>query len=148
MPNDGMVCKTLVRYIYALQHVLDFFYEDVIIMFWKISKTLKNRRGFTLVELMIVVVIIGILAGIAVPKFTESRQLAAEKACQANERIIKGAIAQLIAGGSDVNTEEVKKILDGGIPKCPVDDSDYTIKNDGTLDSHWNEEGNHVTTGD
>ncbi len=40
---------------------------------------IRNSKGFTLIELMIVVVIIGILAAIAIPKFSQASDRAKEK---------------------------------------------------------------------
>src|SRR5208337_5006652 len=52
----------------------------------------NRRRGFTLVEIMIVVAIIGMLASIAVPNFMKARTMARQKSCISNLQSIDGAI--------------------------------------------------------
>lgn len=51
-------------------------------------KMLKNKKGFTLVELMIVVVIMAILVAVAIPIYNAVTAGVEKNACQANMRII------------------------------------------------------------
>ncbi len=52
---------------------------------------IRNAKGFTLIELMVVILIIGILVAIAIPVFNSSRDAAYKRTCQANLRTLDGA---------------------------------------------------------
>lgn len=64
---------------------------------WILKKIRKNNKGFTLVELIVVIAILGILGGIAVPKLSESRVKAAQTAHNANVRTLEGAATMFMA---------------------------------------------------
>lgn len=51
----------------------------------------KERAGFTLIELMVVLIIVSILAGLAIPNFSRTRERALDKEAQTALRLIQAA---------------------------------------------------------
>ncbi len=58
-------------------------------------KLLRSKKGFTLVEIMIVVAIIGLLAAIAIPNFIKSRNRSRDAVCTNNMKQIASGLEQV-----------------------------------------------------
>lgn len=83
-------------------------------MLRKIRKLLKKQEGFTLVELMIVVVILGILAGIGVQQYGNIQERAKKAADDANKKVLTNAANMwLIMNGGFEGENEATKTFEG-----------------------------------
>jgi prepilin-type N-terminal cleavage/methylation domain-containing protein len=97
------------------------------------KKRMSNRKGFTLVELLVVVAIIGILAAIAIPRFGSATEAANGAKMMADLRTIDSAIAIAIAKNETVAagavTAEANAAVVGylsAIPRSPGTDKKFT----------------------
>lgn len=121
-------------------------------MLKKLRKLLKQPEGFTLVELMIVVVILGIISGIGIQQYGRIQEQARQSAHEANKRVIRSA-AQLWVmttsedvAYSEASVDNVEKLVEDGYldayPKDPWNPDNpekiykvgYTVKENGIVD--------------
>ncbi len=83
-----------------------------------------GKKGFTLVELMMVVTLLGLLALIALPSFTNARMTSRRNTCINNLRLLTGAKDQWAMENAKRESDpviqnEVAIYMKGGIPVCP-----------------------------
>jgi type II secretion system protein G len=90
----------------------------------------KTEQGFTLVEMLVVLFIIGIIIAIALPNFIQASQKANVQADKANRRMISMQVENyyLDFGVYPVTIQQLvaKKYL-RSVPKCPGDKGTYQL---------------------
>jgi len=99
-----------------------------------------KKSGFTLVEIMIVVAIIGLLAAIGIPSFNKARSNARTNKCINNLRITDASKEQYgmdedVTTGTAVTMVQISDYVKGGSGTlvCPEGDTDYTDTSVGNL---------------
>jgi len=97
-------------------------------------RTKNNRRkGFSLLELLAVVTILGIIAAIIVPRITTSSDIAKQKANEHNKATINSAVERYYINENTWPADDLSDIgadtdyFPDGIPTSPIDGSNYKL---------------------
>lgn len=118
-----------------------------------------SKKGFTIIEVLLVVIIISILAAIVIPRFTLSTIKAKVQSCAMNVAQINKQVEayyfdyatwpdEYLTTFKDTAAEAAKQYFPDGLPTCPVNYSSYTIHLSGErqfrVTGHYECQGDHT----
>ena len=111
-------------------------------MLKKLRKMLKKQEGFTLVELMIVVVILGIISGIGIQQYGRVQEKAREAADDANRRVLLSAVQMYLMLEPDADSDDItpEALLEAGYLQEPVPVSPWDGVTGYEINVEWSED--------
>ena len=88
----------------------------------------KKRDAFTMIELVVVIVILGILAAVAIPKYMDLTDKAKEASCKAQRGVVASACSLYYASKAATGVpaaypttyNDAGMYADGTVPSCPA----------------------------
>ncbi len=86
-------------------------------------RKMLNKKGFSLVELMIVVVIMGILIAVAIPLYGNITKNSKNKTCASNIDTIENSVAIYMTEHGSLPASMDDLEFEDGVPVCPWDDA-------------------------
>ncbi|MGB4569758.1 MAG: type II secretion system protein [Tepidanaerobacteraceae bacterium] len=99
-------------------------------MIMKIARALHKRtkgdKGFTLIELIVVIAVLGVLATLIIPRVVGVQSEAETAAMEANEKIIRNALERYYLDNDEAYPEELDDLVEEGyLDEIPEDFEDY-----------------------
>ena len=94
---------------------------------------MKKQKGFTLLEVMLVVILISILAAIVIPRFVISSKRAKVQSCEMNRSIINTQVESYYFSENTWPQDSLADIrtninyFPDGVPTCPIDETSYVV---------------------
>ena len=104
-------------------------------MIMKIARALHKRtkgdKGFTLIELIVVIAVLGVLATLIIPRVVGVQDRAKKAADDANEKIIRNALERYYLDHDETYPDGLDVLFEGGYLNEIPDSFEYTREDDG-----------------